>query len=74
MATIVLLALVVTSLSMNIHSIPKVRRVMQKFKMSDASHIMAKTLSYETSFEIKQYLTEVLQDRGLADLVDPGHH
>ncbi|PCJ48631.1 MAG: phosphoenolpyruvate--protein phosphotransferase [Gammaproteobacteria bacterium] len=74
MATIVLLALGVTTLSMNIHSIPKVRRVIQKFKMSDASHILAKTLSYETSFEIRQYLTKVLQDRGLADLVDPGHH
>ncbi|MCP3672911.1 MAG: phosphoenolpyruvate--protein phosphotransferase [Gammaproteobacteria bacterium] len=73
LATIVLLAMGVTGLSMNIHSIPKVRQVIQKFRMSDASAILSKTLSYETSFEVQEYLTRVLKERGLADLVNPGH-
>jgi len=72
LATIILLALGVTCLSMNIHSIPKVRKVIQKFKMSDASDILAKTLSFETSFEVREYLTTVLKDRGLGDLINPG--
>ncbi|MFT5452039.1 MAG: phosphotransferase system enzyme I (PtsP) [Enterobacterales bacterium] len=72
LATIILLALGVTSLSMNIHSIAKVRKVIQKFKMSDASDILAKTLSCETSFEVREYLTSVLKERGLADLINPG--
>ncbi|RLA05097.1 MAG: phosphoenolpyruvate-protein phosphotransferase PtsP, partial [Gammaproteobacteria bacterium] len=74
LATIVLLAMGVNALSMNIHSIPKVRRVIQKFDMNDAADILSTTLSYESTFEVRQYLTEVLHQRGLADLVDPGHH
>ncbi len=74
LATIVLLAMGVTALSMSYHAIPKVRKVIQKFKMSDASTILSKALSYETSFEVLQYLTSVLQDRGLIDLINPGLH
>jgi len=74
LATIVLLAMGVTGLSMNIHSIPKVRKVIQNFKMSDGSKILSKTLSYESTFEIREYLITVLKDRGLEDLVNPGYH
>jgi len=74
LATIVLLAMGVSALSMNYHSIPKVRKVIQKFKMSDASTILSKALSYETSFEVLEYLTSVLRDRGLVDLINPGYH
>lgn len=74
LATIILLAMGVSVLSMDIHSIPKVRKVIQKFNMSDASAILSKTLSHETSLEVRQYLISVLRERGLADLVDPGQY
>ena len=73
-ATIVLLAMGVSALSMNIHSIPKVRKVIQKFKMSDASEILSRTLSFESAFEIREYLTSILEGRGLGELINPGHH
>ena len=73
LATIVLLAMGVNGLSMNIHSVPKIRKVIKSFKMSDASKILSNTLSYETTFEVREYLTSVLRDRGLEDLVNPGH-
>jgi len=74
LATIVLLAMGISALSMNYHSIPKVRKVIQKFKMADASEILSKTLRFESSCEVLEYLTSVLEDRGLVDLINPGHH
>ena len=73
-ATIILLAMGVTALSMNIHSIPKVRKVIQKFKMADASEILSRTLAFESAFEIREYLTSILEDKGLGELINPGHH
>ena len=73
LATIILLAMGVSALSMNYHSIPKVRKVIQKLTMSDATTILSKVLSFENSYEVIEYLTSVLKDKGLVDLINPGH-
>ena len=74
LATIVLLAMGVSCLSMSIHSIPKVRKVIQNFNMSDATEILSNTLSFERTEDVREYLTTVLENRGLADMVGLGHH
>jgi phosphotransferase system enzyme I (PtsP) len=73
LATAVLLAMGVTGLSMNVHSIPKVRKVIQNFNMADAPAILSKALSFESSNEVREYLTSILNERGLSDLVKLVH-
>ena len=71
LATMILVAMGMEGFSMNVRSIPVVRKIISKMEYKRASEITGKVLSCDDSHEVLSYLKGLLQELGLIDLIDP---
>ena len=71
LATMILVAMGIEGFSMNVRSIPVVRKIIGQMDYKQASEITGKVLSCDNSYQVLTYLKSLLQERGLLDLIDP---
>ena len=71
LATMILVSMGMEGFSMNVRSIPVVRKIISKMEYKRASEITGKVLSCDDSHEVLSYLKGLLQELGLIDLIDP---
>jgi len=71
LATMILVAMGMEGFSMNVRSIPVVRKIISKMEYKRSSEITGKVLSCDDSHEVLSYLKGLLQELGLIDLIDP---
>jgi len=72
MAAILLLGLEFDSLSMNARSLPKIKKVIRSFSLSEAKDAVAYALALEKGRDIYDYLFELLERKGLGGLIRAG--
>ncbi|VAW89484.1 FIG001592: Phosphocarrier protein kinase/phosphorylase, nitrogen regulation associated [hydrothermal vent metagenome] len=71
-ATLLLLGMGVSGLSMSAASMPRVKSVIRSFTVTDARQVLDKALQYEDAATIRSYLEQQLEQRGLGGLVRAG--
>lgn len=71
-AVIVLLGLGVDVLSMNAHSLPRVKWIIRNFTLSRAKQLLEEIQELEHARDIRLYLEKALEDAGLGGLIRAG--
>jgi len=71
-ATLLLLGMGVSSLSMSAASMLRVKSVIRSFTMSDARSVLDEALQYDDAATIRDYLERTLEKQGLGGLVRAG--
>lgn len=71
LATMILVAMGIEGFSMNVRSIPVVRKIISKMDYKQSSEITGKVLSCDNSYQVLTYLKSLLQEHDLLDLIDP---
>ena len=72
MAAILLLGLEFNGLSMNARSLPKIKKVIRSFALSEAKDAVSHALTLEKARDIHHYLFELLEQKGLGGLIRAG--
>jgi phosphotransferase system, enzyme I, PtsP len=72
LATMLLVAMEVDSLSMNLQAIPKVKQIIQQLELKQAKRILANALKLTNAYQVKQYMLDELAKHKLLRLVKPG--
>lgn len=71
-AVVLLIGMGVDSLSMNAHSLPRVKHVIRTFTREKAEAVLAEALNLESETAIRELLNGVLEDHGLGGLTRSG--
>tara|TARA_R110002110_G_scaffold65206_1_gene179884 strand:- start:31125 stop:33395 length:2271 start_codon:yes stop_codon:yes gene_type:complete len=71
-AIILLLGLGIDVLSMNAHSLPRVKWIIRNFTMTRAKQLLEEVKNFHQSSEIRLHLEKALEDAGLGGLVRAG--
>ncbi len=71
-AVIALLGLGYNQLSMNAHSIPRVKWIIRNFTMIKAQQLVKEVMNFHHAQDIRQFLESALEDAGLGGLVRGG--
>lgn len=71
-ATLLLLGMGVSSLSMSAASMPRVKSVIRSFTVNEARRVLDDALQYDDATAIRAYLEQKLEQRGLGGLVRAG--
>lgn len=72
LGALLLMGMGLNSLSMNIGSLLRVKRVIRSFTKEDAINIMSRALTMEDGSEVRSMLRQELEHAGLGGLIRPG--
>jgi len=61
----------ITSLSMSLGSLSRVKRVIRQFTMPEARELVRMAMAYEDVAGVRSLLNAVLETKGLASLISP---
>ncbi len=70
-AVVLLLGMGITSLSMSLGSLSRVKRVIRQFTMPEARELVRMAMAYEDVAGVRSLLNAVLETKGLASLISP---
>jgi len=73
LAAILLLGMGIDSLSCSVASLPRIKWVIRKFTKKEAEQILEHVLLYSRASQIKEYLIDRLEEKGLGGLVRAGN-
>lgn len=71
-AVLLLLGMGVSNLSASVASLPRIKRVIRSFSLSQARDILDQALAMDDAREIRSYLASILESAGLGSLVRVG--
>ncbi|MCW8887249.1 MAG: phosphoenolpyruvate--protein phosphotransferase [Motiliproteus sp.] len=71
-AVVLLMGLGLDSLSMNAHSLPRMKHVIRSFTQKEAKQLLERSLAMSSEGEIRSMLNQVLEERGLGGLIRSG--
>jgi signal transduction protein with GAF and PtsI domain len=69
---LLLLGMGVSNLSASVASLPRIKRVIRSFSLSQARDILDQALAMDDAREIRSYLASILESAGLGSLVRVG--